>query len=168
MTKKIIKKKFSKKFFKKIKRINTNKKIAKKQQKLSNLNQIEIELIIKDNLEFKENEPNIFINYIGDKNKYHIYLNNKEEEINRNYINKEDTAKKIIIKIDPEINTLKGLFKKCKSIKEIKFTKFNRNDIIDMSEMFNFCNSLTKINFIQFNTENVTDMKDMFYGCFPL
>ena len=75
MTKKIIKKNCSKKMFKsfkKIKRINTNKKITKKQQKLSNLNQIEIEVILKDNLEFKENEPNIFINYIGDKNIIYI------------------------------------------------------------------------------------------------
>ena len=143
MTKRRIKKNFSKKFFKsfkKLKGIKINKKIEKEQQKFSKLNQIEIELILKHDLEFKENEPNIFINYVGNKNNYNIYLNNEKEKINRNYINKEDKATKIIVKINQEINSLKGLFKNCKSIKEISFIKFNRNDIMDMSEMFAYCN----------------------------
>ena len=130
--------------------------------------QIKIEIFPKDNLKFKDNEQNIFINFIGGKNLYHIYFDDNHQEIDRNYLLKEDQVKKIKIVIEPEFNSLKGLFKECKCIKEISFVKFNRNDIIDMSEMFYSCNSLTKINFSHFNTENVRNMEQMFMHCSEL
>ena len=131
-------------------------------------NQIEVEVSLKDNLVFKKEEPNIFINFLEGKNNYYIYFNDNKETIDRNYINKEDKVLKIRIIIEPEVKTFKGLFKDCKNIKEINFTKFNRNDIIDMSEMFYGCNSLTKINFYHFNTEKVTNMSKMFMQCCSL
>ena len=131
-------------------------------------NQIQIEIYPKDNLEFKANEQNIFINFLGGKNYYHIFFDDNDEEIDRNYIQKGELIKKIKIMIEPEFNSLSGLFKDCKCIKEIRFTKFNRTDIIDMKEMFYGCHSLTKINFSHFNTENVTNMSNMFMQCSKL
>ena len=131
-------------------------------------NQIKIEIVPKDNLEFNENEPNIFINFLGPKNYYHIFFEDNDEEIDRNYIQQGDKIKKIKITIEPVFNALRGLFKDCKCIKEISFTKFNRTDIIDMKEMFYGCHSLTKINFLHFNTENVTNMSQMFMQCSEL
>ena len=131
-------------------------------------NQIQIEIFPKDNLEFKANEQNIFINFLGGKNYYHIFFDDNDEEIDRNYIQKGEQIKKIKIMIEPEFNSLSGLFKDCKCIKEIRFTKFNRTDIIDMKEMFYGCHSLTKINFSHFNTENVTNMSNMFMQCSKL
>jgi len=131
-------------------------------------NSINIEIIPKDNLEFNENKQNIFINFLGDRNYYHIFFEDSAEEIDRNFIQKGDKIKKIKITIEPEFNSLRELFKDCECIKEISFTKFNRTDIIDMKEMFYGCHSLTKINFLRFNTENVTDMSQMFMQCSDL
>jgi len=37
-----------------------------------------------------------------------------------------------------------------------------------MNSMFNGCSSLKEINLSKFNTQNVTDMSWMFYGCSSL
>ena len=50
-------------------------------------------------------------------------------------------------------------------IESIKFKKFIRNNVTNMSYMFYGCSSLKEINLNNFNTNNVTDMSDMFSGC---
>ena len=129
-------------------------------------NQIEIEIIPKETLE-EENTKNIFIN-ISEKDLpyYHIYIyHSSKQELNRNYLKKEEIGAKIKIEIDKEIKSLSGLFKNCYCIKEIKFIRFNRLNITDISYMFNNCISLTKLDIAKIKTDNVINMLAMFYNC---
>ena len=83
---------------------------------------IEIKLLISNNLLYDDN--NIFIVYKGDASYYHIYFDDKKEEILRNYLTNSDKVKAIKILIDNEIKSLSTLFRWCRCIKEISFTKF--------------------------------------------
>ena len=74
-----------------------------------------------------------------DKKYYHIYFNNKEEEIKRNYINKDEDIKIIKIIIDYKIESFENLFGYCKCIETIYFKNFFRNNINNMGDMFNGC-----------------------------
>ena len=99
---------------------------------------------------------------------YHIFFDDNNEEINRDYITREDKVDKIKIIIDQEEKSLRGLFTFCECLKEIYFTNFKRKDIIDMREMFAFCKSLSKIDLTNFKTNNVTNMDQMFRSCLSL
>ena len=150
--------------------VNYNKKFQKKlelslENYINNYYRIELELLP---IKIITEDKNIFINIsIENKNYFMIYFNNKKVE--QNYISKNDNnISKINIKINKEVNSLSGLFKNCKCLKEIKFTKFNRNDIFDLRELFYGCNSLTSLNLEKLNTENVYDMGNMFYECSSL
>ena len=135
-----------------------------------------LNLDVKDYKEYCEIEIEIipakdkygkFININeNDKLYYHIYFNDNKEEIKNKYeINKKDKVKKIKIIIDYKVKSFKELFYWCECIKSIKFKKFYRNNITDMSYMFYECSSLKELNLNNFNTNNVTDMSSMFYGC---
>ena len=174
--------------------IRYNKKIQNKLNKdidyFKRYLQIEIEITPLEN---------IYGNFINisncdDKKYYHIYFNDNEEEVKRNYITEKDKVEKIKIFIDYEIKNLYGLFKDCKCIKILNFLQFNRkvnedmsylfsryssieeirfsnfitNNVTNMSYMFYECSSLKKLNLSNFNTNNVTDMRGMFYGCSSL
>ena len=104
-------------------------------------NQIEIEVIPKENI----NKKSIFINRCHKKSSYHIFFDNEKKEIKRNYILKKEKVSKIKIIINEDVKSLTGLFKGCRCLKEIKFKKFNRNDITKMSKMFYKCKSLIKL-----------------------
>ena len=120
---------------------------------------IEIELISNN----KEGE---FID-IPDKDKeyYHIYFDNSNEEIKRNYLEKNEKVKLIKIIIDYQVKTFKGLFFYCNSINSIYFKKFYRNNITDMNNIFSYCSSLKELNLSNFNNNNVTHMNCRFDGC---
>ena len=108
-----------------------------------------------------------FIN-INEKNKkyFHIYFNdNKEKEIENTSLNKDDNVSKISIIIDYQIKSFSKLFAYCESIESIKFKKFYRNNVTNMSGMFRGCSSLKELNLNNFNTNKVTDMSEMFCGC---
>ena len=130
-------------------------------------NQIEIEIIPKLTL---DDEKEKFININKDNFIYHIYFNgNETEEINKIFIEQDENVTKIKVIINNIKNkSLKGLFKECHCIQEIKFIRFNISDVKDMSEMFSQCLSLKKINFLKFDTNLVNDMNDMFCGCVSL
>ena len=123
-------------------------------------NQIEIDVIHKESLKEKNNFINI---KETDKKFYHFYINKKE--IKNNYIANKSKKKKIRIKINRKITSLKALFKNCKNITQINFTKFKRENIYDMSEMYFGCNSLYKLNIKEIRTNNIIDMSNMFDGC---
>ena len=91
-----------------------------------------------------------------------------KEEIKKTELNKEDKVSKINIIIDYQIKSFKGLFSYCECIESIKFNKFYRNNITNMSFMFSGCSSLKELNLSYFNTNNVTDMYGMFYNCSSL
>ena len=110
-----------------------------------------------------------FINYgKKDEKYYHIYFNNNEEEIKRNYINKNEKIKIIKIIIDYQVKSFENLFYNCFCIESINFKKFYRNNINNMIGMFSRCSSLKKLNLNNFNTNNVTYMNNMFSGCSSL
>ena len=139
------------------KRINLN--INDYKEYLEIYSSIEIEIIPV------KNKYDKFIN-INEENKsyYHIYFNNNEEEINRNYMNKDDNIKNINIIIDYQIKSFRELFDNCICIESIYFKKFYRNNITNMYYMFKGCSSLKEINLSNFNTNNVTNMSDMFFN----
>ena len=114
----------------------------------------------------KRIDKSIFINYEDINNKYyHIYFNNINKEVKRNYIDKIEDIFKIKIIRDSAINRLNNLFENCKEIESIYFTKFIRNNIINMRGMFSGCSKLKTIKFFQINTINVTSMDFMFCKC---
>ena len=79
---------------------------------------IEIELKFYDN---SNNKQAKFIN-IPDEEKeyYHIYFDNSNEEIKRNYLEEEEKVKLIKIIIDYQVKSLSGLFSVCNYINVIK------------------------------------------------
>ena len=85
---------------------------------------IEIELKITIN---KYNE---FVNIPDeDKEYYHIYFDNSNEEIKRNYLEENEKVKKIKVIIDFQVKSFKRLFYCCRCINSIFFKKFCRTNI---------------------------------------
>ena len=162
--------------------LNLRLKIIKYTKKLQNLisikksdykeySQIIIEIMPVSDESLLSEKNNIFFNYIKNTKKehYHIYFNNNlNNEILRNYFDKNEKIEKIKICLDNNITSFCDLFNGCKIIEEINFINFKRKNITNMDSLFSGCNSLTKINFNDFNTENVTDMNHMFFQCFFL
>ena len=149
------------------KKLEINLKTYKEDYK-RRYNRIELELIPMSTIEPDINH--FFIRRKEKKEYYHIYFNNdKNDEINRSYITCKDIyidkVDKIIIKIDMELKSIAGLFTDCTVIKEIKFTKFNREDFTDFKELFYGCINLDKLDITKFKTSNVKNMNWMFARC---
>ena len=152
-------------------KINISLKIMKYNKKLQKrlnicidnykeCSKIEIELKIADN------RYGTFINIPEEeKEYYHIYFDNSNEEIKRNYLENNEKIKIIKIIIDYQAKKFGRLFSWINCINSIFFKKFYRNNITDMSYMFWQCSSLKELNLSNFNTNNVTDMNNMFSGC---
>ena len=60
------------------------------------------------------------------------------------------------------------IFTNCSSLKNLDFSNFNTDNVIDVSGMLSGCSSLTDLDLSNFNTKNVTDMSCMFSGCSSL
>ena len=86
---------------------------------------------------------------------YHIYFNNNEKEIKRNYINEGEQIKMIKIIIDYQVKSFEELFCNCICIESIYFKKFHRININNMRCMFSGCSSLKELNLSNFITNNV-------------
>ena len=117
-----------------------------------------------------ENKFGNFINFNNKKQKnfYHIYFNDSEKEINRNYISENDKIDKIKIIINFQVDSFYKLFSYCDCIESITFKNFYRKNINNMSFMFYKCTSLKEINFMNYITLNVENMSCMFFECFLL
>ena len=128
---------------------------------------IEIELRGKNDRYYE----NKFINipYRNEKH-YHIYFDNSSEEINRNYLEKDEKVETIKIIIDNPITSFRRLFYECDFVVSVFFKKFNRKNITDMSDMFRFeiISSIKKLDLSNFKTDNVKNMSGMFNGCYFL
>ena len=97
---------------------------------------------------------------------YHIYFNDKREEVkDKTFILTFEKIKKINIIIDYKVKSFASLFYLCYAIRSLTFKKFCRNNIIDMNHMFHGCFCLGHIDFSNFNTNNVTNMEYLFSGC---
>ena len=77
-----------------------------------------------------------FINNEKEEIYYHIYFNNNQEELKRNYINKYEEIKIIRIKMDYQVKSFENLFSDCKCIESLYFKKFYRNNINNMRIIF--------------------------------
>ena len=140
------------------KELNINKEDYKRESW-----KIEIQLILTEDAKGK------FINIRkGHESYFKIYFNNNTQERKEQKVYKKDKVGRIKIIIDHQNNAFYGLFKECKCIQKIKFIKFNRNDINNMSLMFLECSSLEEIDLSHFNTEKVTKIFKMFCGCSSL
>ena len=125
--------------------------------------EIEIELKLADG---KYDE---FINILDEeKEYYHIYFDNSNKEVKRNYLEENEKVKMIKIIMDYQVKSFKDLFYYCNCIDSIFFKKFYRNNITNMSWMFYKCSSLKKLNLSNFNTNYVTNMSEMLSGCSSL
>ena len=100
----------------------------------------------------------------NEKEYYHIYFDDSEEEIKRNYFVQNEKVKTIKVIIDYQVISFEKLFKDCYSLFSISFKKFLRNNVSNMSGMFYNC-QLQGLNLSSFNTKNVTDMSHMFSFC---
>ena len=110
-----------------------------------------------------------FINIPKEEEKYfHIYFNDDNKEIKRNYTERKEIIEKIKIIIDDKVESFSKLFEDCRTIKSINFKRFNRININNMSYLFSNCSSMNKLNLSNFVTNNVTNMSNMFYGCSSL
>ena len=133
---------------------------------------IEIELNLVDNKYGK------FINISYEEKEYfHIYFDNSNEEIKRYLINENEKVKMIKIIIDCQIfnkfhriniTDMSDMFCGCSFLKELNLSKFNTNNVNNMMGMFYECSSLKELNLSNFNTNNVTNMSHMFGECSSL
>ena len=73
--------------------------------------------------------------------------------------------KEIIFPVDLDISNAKylnGMFKNCKSLKNLDLFKFNTNNVEAMAYMFNGCDSLVNLDVSNFTTQKVINMSYMF------
>ena len=131
--------------------------------------ELKIEIEIYPKKIIKQKTPNTFIKIFNkDDSSYHIYINNSPNETKNIYFTRKDKTAKVKVILDYEFNSFNGLFNKCNNIEKIKFIKFRRRDINNITLMFYGCSSLKEIDFSNFNTNNVIDMESMFHGCSAL
>ena len=146
--------------------ISKNKKMQNKLDvsivNYKNYKRIELEIEL---IKVLKEEKNYFINLNEDKSLYQIYFDDIENISRRNFVTRDETVKKIKVVLNLEIKSFRGLFNECRCIKKIKFTKFSRNNIIDMSNMFYECRNLVDLDLSLVKSDNVTNMWYMFYGC---
>ena len=81
-----------------------------------------------------------------DKKYFHIYF--KKKEIENTSLYKNNNVSKISIIIDYQIKSFSELFYDCWKIESIKYKKFCRSNVTDMSGMFYECSSLKELNLI--------------------
>jgi len=145
--------------------------------------QNKLDLTIKDFQEFSKVYSSIeidikptediygkFINILNKEEEpyFHIYFNNSQKEIKRNYLKNEEKIQKIKIIINHQVISFSQLFQDCKCIESIRFRKFFRTNINNMSYMLNDCSSLKDLDISKVITDKVTNMKGMFDGCSSL
>ena len=160
-------------FVKRNKSLNIMKYNKKLQKRLNiNINDYRKSAIIEIELKLDNDKYAKFSTFINifkkDKEYYHIYFDNSNKEIKRNYFKKNEKVKMIKIIIDYPVKSFKELFFDCDCIESIFFKKFYRNDITNMSYMFSGCSSLKKLYLSKFNTNNVTNMCGMLSKCSSL
>jgi surface protein len=126
---------------------------------------IEIEIIPKEDFYVKLRNKFIDTHDKKYKSYFHIYFNNSKEETKRNYIDYNEKVKYIKVIIERKVKSLKSLFSYCFIVEKIKFIKYNRKDITDMSNMFYWCRNLKELDVSKLNTDNVINMSHMFFEC---
>ena len=135
-------------FIKRNKSLNIMK-YNKKLQKRLNINIIDYKEYSEIEIELKlaDDKYGDFINIPEEeKEYYHIYFDNSNKEIKKNYLVENEKLKMIKIIIDYQVKSLEKLFFHCFCIKSIIFKNFYRDNITNMSFMFDGCFTLTELN----------------------
>ena len=121
-------------------------KYNKKLQKRLNLNindykdYSQIYSPIERELKLDDKKYGKFINISNDdKEYYHIFFDNSDEEMKRNYLKQNEKVEIIKIKIDYQVKSFERLFKDNDFISSIFFKKFHRITITNMRCMFDGC-----------------------------
>ncbi len=150
---------------------NYNNQVNKNfDNELQNEKEENIEIIIELDIPKEEKENEIYIlcdknQLIKDNEKYDIYY--KENNINPpkefNYFNKKNT------KLYLNDNEIEFNYKlKFNEIGKNKIKIKSNINLFSLSTMFYNCNKIINIKFIKFNTNNIIDMNNMFYSCYNL
>jgi len=123
-----------------------------------------ISRIVEIKIIHAKNKYGTIINIVNkeEKSYFHIYFNNCEKEINRNYITKNDNVKAIQ---DESLKYFNDLFYLCDCIESINFKIFNVYDIKSMKYMFYGCSSLKKLDVSKIETYKITGVIGVFSGC---
>ena len=101
--------------------IHYNKKLQKRSDLTINDYKEYFQLLIYSSIEIElklvDNKYEKFINIADKENEYyHIYFDNSNKEIKRNYLNKNENIEKIKIIIDHHVKSFKYFFEECKCI----------------------------------------------------
>ena len=125
--------------------IKTNKKLQKRLNISINDYKEYSQLYSSIEIELKpeENKYGNFINISDeDKDYYHIFFENLNEEIKRNYLKEKEKVNIIKIIINYQVESFKRLFDNCRCIRTMFFKKFSRANIANMDFMFYGCSFL--------------------------
>ena len=141
--------------------VNYNKRLQKK-LKISMKDFIEIyEIYAPTKIEIIpiKNRYGKFINVNkNDKEYYHIYFNDNNEEIKNKYsIDEEDKVDKIKIIIDYKAKSLRYLFERCNCIESIDFKKYCRKKCY-VERIFSGCSSLKELTLSNFYNNEIENM----------
>ena len=120
---------------------------------------------VKRELKLKDDDDFKYLNEKEIKENIEIKINGKIIEFTYYYkFNKE--GKNIIEYSFKNILTKACfMFYDCISLINLDFSKFNTQNVINMSYMFYNCYSLISLDLSKFNTQKVNDMSYMFYQC---
>ncbi len=67
-----------------------------------------------------------------------------------------------------EIINLSGMLEQCKSLNVLNLSNFNTINVVDMNKLFSECSNLKSLDLSNFNTSKVINMAYMFYNCSSL
>ena len=67
-----------------------------------------------------------------------------------------------------DITDMTSMFHQCKNLNDVNLTNLNTKKLTNMCGMFAFCYSIKNLDLSYFDTFNVTDMRSLFFFCFAL
>ena len=99
-----------------------------------------------------------------------LFIDNKKIDFNfiYNFNKKGKYNIKISFKNDKNIQNIRWMFKNCKQLISLDFSKFNSKNLNDINCLFYECSSLSSIKLLNFNTEKIEEMNNLFFNCSSL
>ena len=97
-----------------------------------------------------------------------IYLNNKKIDFTFEYIFNSQGEYTFMFQFNDLLTNASSLFKNCKHLISINFSKFKSNYLNDMSNMFQGCSNLEILDLSNIKTKDVLNMKSVFKDCISL
>ena len=94
-----------------------------------------------------------------------IFINKKKIDFTYNYKFENPGTYEIIYIFHNLLNSTNLMFFKCKDLIDLDLSKFNTENVTNMSGMFSKCLFLEQLNLKKLNTERVIDMSWMFNEC---